>query len=154
MTTNTISKWVYSLTGSQNSKIGWWRHLKTPCAPGAHLWRGSQVDGACRPQDCCVVLVQSWVVHIDSTSTVLVKRGGQRRFSYKPNSGPISSPTLSWDFFLTFSSFLCLPLSVCVHLCFHFYSVKGKKKRERRKKKTRSTKVVLPAVNRGRRGHR
>lgn len=45
---------------------------------------------------------------IDSMSTVLGERGGQRRFSYKANSGPISSHMLSGDAF--FSSFYLLPL--------------------------------------------
>lgn len=88
---------------------------------------------------------------IDSMSTVLGERGGQWRFSYKANSGPISSHILSGDFSSFF--FYLLPLFFpshslpCIRSLFHFYSVKGKKK-----KKTRSTKVVLPAVNRGRGG--
>lgn len=94
---------------------------------------------------------RGWVANIDSMSTVLGERRGQRRFSYKANSGPISSHTLSGDFcfflflFFTFSPFSFPPTLRCICSLFHFYSVKGIKK----KKKTRSTKVVLPAVNRG-----
>lgn len=86
---------------------------------------------------------------IDSMSTVLGERGGQQRFSYKANSGPISSHILSGDLciFFTFSP-LSFPPTLCVAfvLSFIFILLKAKKK------KTRSTKVVLPAVNRGRRG--
>ena len=81
---------------------------------------------------------RGWVADIDSMSTVLGERGGQRRFSYKANSGPISSHILSGDlcFFFFFSSsfFYLLPLffsshSVCcIRSLFHFYTVKGKKK--------------------------
>lgn len=94
---------------------------------------------------------RGWVGDIDSMSTVLGERGGQWRFSYKANSGPISSHILSGDFssfFFTFSPF-SFPPTLCLAfvLCFIFILLK-----EKRKKKTRSTKVVLPAVNRGRGG--
>lgn len=49
-----------------------------------------------------------------------------------------------FPFFFTFSPFSFPPTLRCICSLFRFYSVKGKKK-----KKTRSTKVVLPAVNRG-----
>jgi len=95
---------------------------------------------------------EGWVGDIDSMSTVLGERGGQRRFSYKANSGPISSHILSGDLCIFF--FYLLPPFFASHSLrrilslFHFYSVKAKKK----EKETRSTKVVLPAVNSGRRG--
>lgn len=105
---------------------------------------------------------RGWVADIDSMSTVLGERGGQRRFSYKANSGPISSHILSGDlcFFFFFSSFFFtfspfpFPPTLCVAFVhsFIFILLKAKKKKERKEKKTRSTKVVLPAVNRGRRG--
>lgn len=51
-------------------------------------------------------------------------------FSLPPSRPPVSLP----------------PTLRCICSLFHFYSVKGKREGE---KKTRSTKVVLPAVNRG-----
>lgn len=71
---------------------------------------------------------------IDSMSTVLGERGGQRRFSYKANSGPISSHVLSGDMSKVFFFFPPSPpfsssRSLCsIRSLFHFHSVKGKKK--------------------------
>lgn len=109
-----------------------------------------QVDGTRRGR---MLLGGGWVANIDSMSTVLGERRGQRRFPYKANSGPISSHILSGDpwfffFFLYPPPFLFLPLCVAFVLPFIFILLKAK---EREKKKTRSTKVVLPAVNRGNR---
>lgn len=76
------------------------------------------------------------MANIDSMSTVLGERRGQRRFSYKANSGPISSHILSGDFcfffffFFTFSPFSFPPTLRCICSLFHFYSVKGKKKKK------------------------
>lgn len=58
---------------------------------------------------------RGWVGDIDSMSTVLGERRGQRRFPYKANSGPISSHILSGGFFLPSPLFLFLPLSA-LHL--------------------------------------
>lgn len=95
---------------------------------------------------------RGWVAGIDSTSTVLGERRGQRRFPYKANSGPISSHILSGDSRFFFSPFYLLPppspflpLAVAFVLPFIFILLKAKE-RERGRKKTRSTKVVLPAV--------
>lgn len=49
-------------------------------------------------------------------------------------------------FFLHLPPVSLPPTLRCICSLFHFYSVKGKREGE---KKTRSTKVVLPAVNRG-----
>lgn len=85
---------------------------------------------------------RGWVAAIDSTSTVLGERRGQRRFPYKANSGPISSHILSGDsrFFFFFSllpspsPFSLPPTRRCICSPFHFYSVKGKREREREEK--------------------
>lgn len=87
---------------------------------------------------------RGWVADIDSMSTVLGERGGQRRFSYKANSGPISSHILSGDlcFFFFFSSFFFtfspfpFPPTLCVAFVhsFIFILLKAKKKRKKRKK--------------------
>lgn len=81
---------------------------------------------------------RGWVGDIDSMSTVLGERGGQRLFSYKANSGPISSHILSGDlsFFLFFFFYLLLLFFSshslrCIRSLFHFYSVKGKKKKKK-----------------------
>lgn len=88
---------------------------------------------------------RGWVAGIDSTSTVLGERRGQRRFPYKANSGPISSHILSGDsrFFFFFSllpspsPFSLPPTRRCICSPFHFYSVKGKREREGGKKQGR-----------------
>lgn len=77
---------------------------------------------------------RGWVGDIDSMSTVLGERGGQRRFSYKANSGPISSHILSGDLCIFF--FYLLPPFFASHSLrhilslFHFYSVKAKKRKK------------------------
>lgn len=76
------------------------------------------------------------MANIDSMSTVLGERRGQRRFSYKANSGPISSHILSGDFcfffflFLPSPPFLSLPLCVAFVLSFIFILLKAKRKKK------------------------
>ena len=82
---------------------------------------------------------RGWVADIDSMSTVLGERRGRRRFSYKANSGPISSHILSGDlcffFFFTFSPFSFPPtLRVAFVLSFIFILLKEKKKKRKEKK--------------------
>lgn len=75
-----------------------------------------------------------WVANIDSMSAVLGEKRGQRRFSYKANSRPISSHVLSGDFF-TFS-----PLFFSSRFELHLFSrsfYSDKSKRGEKAKKTK-----------------
>lgn len=106
-----------------------------------------QVDGTCRGS---YGSGGGWVGNIDSNvycTWIEEREGGQRRFPYKANSRPISSHVLSGDVGIFFPFYIPHSFFSCFHShsLFHFYSVK-------RVKKTRSKKVVLPAVNRERRG--
>ncbi len=81
---------------------------------------------------------RGWVGDIDSMSTVLGERGGQRRFSYKANSGPISSHILSGDFafFFTLSPF-SFPPTLCVAFVLSFIFILKKAKKKNKKKQGR-----------------
>lgn len=79
------------------------------------------------------------------------QRGGQRRFSYKANSGPISSHVLSGDnFFLTFSPF-SFPLTLCIAfiLSFIFILLRQKKKGKKKKKQGRQRLSSQQSTERG-----
>ena len=82
---------------------------------------------------------RGWVADIDSMSTVLGERRGRRRFSYKANSGPISSHILSGDlcfffFFYLFPLFFSSHASCCISSIFKFYYVNVKKNKKKKKK--------------------
>lgn len=80
------------------------------------------------------------------------ERGGQRHFSYKANSRPISSHILSGDlsvfFFFLSPPFSFLPLSA-LHSLFHFYSFKAKKRKKEKKKQGRQRLSSQQSTERG-----
>lgn len=118
-----------------------WRLCQTSIhlpPPAAHTKRPDRWTACAEAEWFC----RGWVANIDSMSTVLGERRGQRHFFfYKANSGPISSHILSGDlcffffsFFFTFSPFSFPPTLRCICSLFHFYSVKGKRKKEKKHK--------------------
>lgn len=96
----------------------------TSSSPKAPRWADRWTARAAAEWFC-----RGWVGDIDSMSTVLGERRGQRRFSYKANSGPISSHILSGGFFFTFSPF-SFPPTLCVAFVLSFILIllKAKKK--------------------------
>lgn len=101
--------------------------------------QGRQVDGTRRGR---MLQGWGWVGNIDSMSTVLgegKREGGQRHFSYKANSRPISSH-LSKDvgsfFFLFSSPTLCITFSLSL---FIFAMLKKKKQGRQRLSSQQST---------------